>query len=186
MEDLQIVQMFTDRAPDAIKQLADKYGRYCNAVAYNILYNASDAEECVNDTYLRVWNSIPPNKPNSLKAFAGKIARNLAIDRLDMQKAQKRGGGQAALALEELSEIVGVHSDPFEGLALEELKAVLNKYLAGLPQEKRIIFMRRYWYMDSVKDIARHFGKTESAVKTMLFRIREDLRKELMKEGIDI
>lgn len=186
MEDLQIIQLFFDRSEEAITALSEKFGRYCSTIAHNILGDASDAEECVNDALLHVWNSIPPKRPDSLKAFVGKITRNLALDAYDKRTTQKRGGGQVALALDELAEVVGKDADPAEHMEAEELAALINNFLATLPEEKRVLFMKRYWYLDSVRDIAIDQAMTESNVKTTLFRIREQLREELTKEGIEI
>jgi len=186
MEDLQIIKLFLERSEVAIEALSDKFGKYCNTIAYNVLGDASDAEECVNDTYLRVWNSIPPNKPENLKAYVGKIARNLALDCFDKQNTLKRGGGQIALALDELNEVVGKDFDPLDNLEGAELTKLINSFLEKLPKEKRILFMRRYWYLDSIKDIAASQNMSEANVKTSLFRIREQLKAELTKEGINI
>ena len=186
MEDLQIIQLFFDRSEEAIKALSEKFGRYSSTIARNILGNASDAEECVNDALLHVWNSIPPKRPDSLKAFVGKITRNLALDAYDKRTTQKRGGGQIALALDELSEVVGDNADPAEHMEAEELSELINNFLASLPEDKRVLFMKRYWYLESVKDIAVDQAMTESNVKTTLFRIRQQLKEELTKEGIEI
>lgn len=186
MEDLQIVQLFLDRSEDAVKALSEKLGKYCNTIAYNVLGDASDAEECVNDTYLRVWNSIPPQKPACLKAFVGKITRNLALDLQARKNTQKRGGGQLPLVLDELEDVVGKNSDPSENMESDELISAINAFLAALPKDKRILFVKRYWYMESVKSIAKERNMTESNVKTSLFRIREQLRETLIKEGIEL
>lgn len=186
MEDLQIVQLFLDRSEKAIEALSEKFGKYLNAIAFNVLSDKEDAEECVNDAYLRVWNSIPPQRPNCLKAFVGKITRNLALDLMDKKNTLKRGGGQINLALDELSEIVGANSDPLENLQMQELTKCLNDFLEALPSDKRILFMKRYWYLMSVKDIAKEMDMTEANVKTSLFRVRKQLKEELTKEGINI
>lgn len=186
MEDLQIVQLFLDRSEKAIEALSEKFGKYLNAIAFNVLSDKEDAEECVNDTYLRVWNSIPPQKPNCLKAFAGKITRNLALDLMDRKNTLKRGGGQINLALDELSEVVGANSDPLENIQMQELAECLNIFLEALPSDKRMLFMKRYWYLMSVKDIAKEMDMTEANVKTSLFRVRKQLKEELAKEGINI
>jgi len=186
MEDLQIIQLFFDRSEKAIEELSSKFGKYCNTIAYNILSDFSDSEECVNDTWLKVWNSIPPQKPECLKAFVGKITRNAALDCLDRKNSIKRGSGQIGLALDELDEVVGKNSDPSENLQAEELTKALNAFLEKLPSEKRRLFMRRYWYFDSVKDMARDFSMSEAKVKTTLFRIRQQLKEELQKEGFEI
>ncbi len=186
MEDLQIVQLFLDRSEKAIEALSEKFGKYLNAIAFNVLSDKEDAEECVNDAYLRVWNSIPPQRPGCLKAFAGKITRNLALDLLDKKNALKRGGSRINIALDELSEVVGNSSDPLENLQMQELTKCLNDFLEALPSDKRILFMKRYWYLMSVRDIAKEMDMTEANVKTSLFRVRKQLKEELTKEGINI
>lgn len=186
MEDIQIVQLFFDRSEEAINALSEKFGRYCSSIARNILGNAADAEECVNDTLLRVWNSIPPKRPESLKAYVGRITRNLALDAYDKRITVKRGGGQVALALDELGELIGKENDPLEHIAAEELSELINNFLATLPEDKRILFMKRYWYLESVRDIAIDLGMTESNVKTTLFRIRGQLKEALAQEGVEV
>lgn len=186
MEDLQIIQLFFDRSEEAITALSDKFGRYCSSIARNILGNAADTEECVNDTLLHVWNSIPPKRPDSLKAFVGRITRNLALDAYGRRTTQKRGGGQVVLVLDELTEVVGGDADPAQHMEAEELTELINNFLTTLPEEKRVLFMKRYWYLDSIRDIAIDQGMSESNVKTTLFRIREQLREALKEEGIEI
>ena len=186
MEDLQIVNLFWERSEDAIAAASDKYGRYCRSVAYNVLSDDQDAQECVNDCLLRTWNSIPPARPESLKAYMGKITRNLALDRAERAGAAKRGGGELPLALDELSECIGAGADPGAALEASETAAAINAFLAGLEPLRRKVFVRRYWYMDPVADVAERFGLTVANTKTMLFRIRKDLAAHLRKEGIDI
>ena len=186
MEDLQIIELFFKRSEEAINALNEKFGRYCSSIARSILGNAADSEECVNDALLHVWNSIPPKRPDSLKAFVGRITRNLALDAYDKRTSQKRGGGQIPLVLDELTEVVGKNADPSELMEAEELNELINNFLAALPAEKRVIFMKRYWYLNSVRDIAIDQGMSEANVKTTLFRIREQLRDELRKNDISI
>ena len=186
MEDEKIVDLYWDRREDAITQSQVKYGRYCHSIAYNILYSDEDSEECVSDTWLRAWGAIPPARPASLKAFLGKITRNLALDRYDAAKAKKRGGGETDTALDELAEVIPDASSQASAIEEIELTEILNDFLATLSPEKRRIFMRRYWYMDPVKDIAEFYGVSESKVKTTLFRCREELKTVLTKEGISI
>lgn len=186
MEDLQIIQLFFDRSEEAIAALSDKFGRYCSSIARNILGNAADTEECVNDALLHVWNSIPPKRPDSLKAYVGRITRNLALDAYDKRTTQKRGGGQVALALDELTEVVGKDADPAQHIEAAELSELINNFLATLPEDKRVLFMKRYWYLDSVRDIAIDQGMSEANVKTTLFRIREQLKAALAEEGFEV
>jgi len=182
MEDKDIIGLFNSRSETAIEATQSKYGAYCNTIAYNILSDPQDAEECVSDAMLRTWNAIPPAQPSCLRSFIGRITRNLALDRYDSRSAEKRGGGQLALALEELAESLPAPEDR----APSEITAVLNVFLAGLPRDERVIFVRRYWYLDPVRDIAQKLGFSESKVKTSLFRARGQLRQLLTKEGIEI
>lgn len=183
--DAQIVDMYWQRNETAISETQHKYGRYCNCIADNVLHNAQDAEECVNDAYNRLWNLIPPAKPENLLAFLGKIVRGLAVDRWRMNRAAKRGGETETVALE-LAECFGAYGDD-DGAENEALlRDSINRFLAGLPKETRVVFMRRYWYMSSVADIARDLDIGESKVKVTLFRTREKLRKHLEKEGFTI
>ena len=184
MDDKQIVELFFQRNEEAIKQVEQKYSRYCKYIASNILPSTQDCEECLNDTYLRLWSSIPPNKPDSLKAYIGTVTRNLALDRHDKNTAKKRKGN-TELVYDELSECIPDTS----GTDLSEelsLRTALNKFLGSLNQKKRIIFMQRYWYLSSVKEIADKNGLTENNVKIMLMRLRAKLKKFLEKEGINI
>lgn len=185
MDDSEIIKLYTERSENAISETARKYGRYCRYVAYNILRNDEETDECVNDTYFRAWNAIPPHFPNCLRTFLGKITRGLALNRLEKFAAKKRGEGQAALALDELSECISdkCGGDPTDDIVI---KAVLDRFLEELPAEQRKIFVRRYWYLDSVKKIAKELGLRENAVSVTLFRLRTKLREELEKEGIVI
>ncbi len=184
MDDRQIIALYNERSEAALSETAKKYGRYCRTIAYNILYNEEDSEECVNDTWLKAWESIPPRCPECLAAFLGKITRNLALNLYKHKNREKRGGGQTILVLEELAECVpGTDSTEaaVDGALLTE---VLNGFLEELPAEKRKIFMRRYWYLSSVKEIAEEYGLSESKVKMTLLRLRSKLKQTLEKEGI--
>lgn len=184
MDDKQILDLYWARSERAISETADKYGRYCHYIAYNILHSAEDSEECVNETWLKAWRAMPPKRPDRLSVFLGKITRNLSLNRYRQYNAEKRGGGQTALALEELQECIpaaGSVEQIVDDLALTE---VLNRFLASLPGERRKIFMRRYWYLSSVKEIAEDFGVGESKVKMALLRSRNELKNQLEKEGI--
>lgn len=186
MEDEEIVSLYWERSETAIQETAGKYGRYCHAIAYNILHSHEDSEECVNDTYMRAWNSMPPNRPQALKTFLGRIARNLSLDRYEKLTAKKRGFGEIPLVLEELQECVphpGVPENIVEDMALAEL---FDRFLAALPQERRRIFVRRYWYLSPVREIAEAYGLGESRVKVSLMRSRRELRQLLEKEGVVI
>lgn len=184
MDDKQILDLYWARSEKAIAETISKYGRYCRSIAYNILRNNEDCEECVNDTYLKAWESIPPQRPNSLSAFLGRITRNLSLNKYKHNKTHKRGLGQIPLVLEELQECIPSVNNT-EHLADElVLTEVLNRFLADLPPEARMIFMRRYWYMSSIKEIAADFSASESKVKMSLSRSRNKLRDLLGKEGI--
>lgn len=184
MDDKRIIELYNERSESAISETANKYGKYCYYIAYHILYNKEDSEECVNDTYLRAWDTIPPQYPNKLSAFLGKITRNLALNRYKYYVREKRGFGQTSLVLEELQECVPASNSTEQ--AIEEILLVeaLNRFLYALPIEKRMMFLRRYWYMSSIQEIADDFGYSESKVKMTLLRIRNKLKLVLEKEGI--
>lgn len=182
MEDKKIIELFFERSEDAIRETERKYGAYCHRIAFNILSDELDAQECVNDTYLRAWNAIPPHRPERLSSFLGKITRNVALNRYAHNKALKRSAGIEAV-YEELSELIpdrGNEADE-EGIA----KAI-NAFLATLPRRTRIIFVQRYWYLCPIKEIAQKSGMTESHVKVTLMRARKKLREFLKKEGITV
>lgn len=184
MNDQRIIDLYWARDPRAIGETDRKYGPYCHAIAHNVLHNMQDSEECVNDTWHRAWNSMPPQRPSLLRAFLGTITRNLALHRWERQNAQKRGGGQAALALEELSECVPAPDTVEKAVEDRELTAVLEAFLDSLSREGRTIFLRRYWYLEPVKTVAKGLGLSESKVKMSLLRSRQKLKDHLEKEGI--
>ncbi len=183
MEDNIIIELYWQRNEAAIDESRSKYGRYCRKIADNILHSEEDSEECVNDTWLRAWDSIPPERPSVLSSFFGRITRNLAIDRFRRERSGKYGGGQTALCLDELSECIGKEASIEDRVALREL---LNKFLRSLPERNRDIFLMRYWYMQPVSEIARQIGTSEGAVKMILQRVRIKMRKYLEKEGVGI
>lgn len=183
MEDSKIIELFFDRDENALLQTSAKYGAYCSSIAFNVLGNPEDAGECMNDTLLRAWNSIPPQRPQSLRAYLGRIARNLALDRYDRLTAEKRGGGQYELALDELSECIAETERPYED---SQLSALIDAFLEKQDAEKRKMFVKRYFYLDPVKKIAKDLSVSESKVKTTLLRLRNSLKEELQKEGINI
>ena len=183
MNDKSIVDLYFNRDEEAITQTEKKYGRYCYSIAYNILTNKEDAEESVSDTYMTAWRAIPPRRPSVLSTFLGKITRNLAIDRWRERVATKRGGGEVTLALEELEDCVaGLQNVEMEYEQKELIQAYV-KFLDALPVTERRVFLCRYWYVDSVDTIAAKFGFSQSKVKTMLYRTRAKLRKQLAEEG---
>ena len=183
MEDSKIIDLYWERSEDAIAESQHKYGPYCGKIALNILADLQDSEECVSDTFLKAWGAIPPNRPNCLRTFLGRITRNLALDRYDKNHADKRGGGELAICLDELSECIGTESDAQKQLESAELTAILDRFLAAQRPEIRKMFVRRYWYMDSITGIAERYGFTVSKVKTALSRARAELKIELAKEG---
>ena len=184
MEDNQIIQLYYDRSEDAISQTAVKYGKYCHTIAYNILHNFEDSEECVNDTYWKAWGIIPPRRPKKLAAFLGKITRNLSLDKYRHYTADKRGGEEFSIALDELGDCVSSLGNMDDYTNEMVLVDTLNRFLASLSAEHRKILMRRYWYISSVKEIADDYGITESKVKMSLLRSRNQLKAVLEKEGI--
>lgn len=184
MEDREIIGLYWERSEEAVSATAEKYGGYCRAIAYNILRSDADAEECVNDTYLGAWNAIPPGKPENLAAFLGKITRNTALNRRRQAKTKKRGGGQVELALSELEECVPAVISVEQSMEDSALTAILDRFLYAQEQPKRNIFIRRYWYLSPIRDIAREYGMSQSKVKSMLFRMRKELKATLEKEDI--
>ena len=184
MEDDQIIELYWARAETAITETSNKYGNFCHQIAYRILRDREDSEECVNDTWLKAWEAIPPARPESFSAFLGKITRNLALHRYERKHTQKRGEGQVTLALHELEECIPA-KDHVEGVVDQlALTEVLNTFLAGLSAEARKVFMCRYWFLYSVKEIAAEYGISESKVKVTLLRARRKLRILLEKEGL--
>ena len=180
--DEDILTLYNRRDEQAIAATQSKYGSYCRAVADRILRVREDAEECVNDTYLHAWNAIPPARPGSLRAFLGAIVRNLAINRLNYNRARRRNA--AIVALDEFAECLPDGTEPITDTVA--LRAAFDSFLASLPERERVIFVRRYWYVDTVAEIAQRYNMSESKVKTRLHRIREKLRVYLMQEGIAV
>ena len=186
MDDEKIVQLYCERNEQAIQETANKYGNYCNSIAKNILGNNEDAEECVNDTYLNTWNSIPPHRPKMLSTFLGKIVRNLAFNRYKHNHADKRGGGELPLVLDELAECVSGDDNIADAFVMKELVSAINEFLSTLPEVKRNVFIRRYWYTESIVDIAKSYDMESTAVSMMLNRIRSKLHNYLIERGYDI
>lgn len=182
MEDHDIISLYFARNERAILATSEKYGGYCGSIAMNILSSHEDTEECLNDTWLRTWNSIPPHRPNILRVFVGKITRNLALDKYKARNAEKRAGGEFAMSLEELGECIGVSEEKESA----EIGASISRFLHAQPKETRSVFVCRYFYCDSIADIARRFGMSEGKVKTLLFRTRSKLKIHLEEEGITV
>lgn len=183
MEDNRIVDLYWQRNERAINETAAKYGKYLHSISYHILSNDEDAEECVNDTYNDAWQSMPPHRPSILSTFLGKITRRISIDIWRKHSADRRGGGEMALALDELDECVSGNENVENEVERRGMQQKLNDFLLELPRLERQVFMCRYWYMDSISDIAKQFGYSESKIKSMLFRTRNKLRMMLEKEG---
>ena len=186
MDDNRIIELFFARDEGAVQAAQREYGAYCAAIAQNILGDRGAAEECVNDTWLKCWQSIPPQRPKSLKSFAGRITRNLALTALRAETAQKRGGGQAALALDELSEVVSGGETPEGALDRAAFRAALDGFLAALPERDQNLFLRRYWYLDGVEELAKRFRMSRTHVTTTLHRLRQKLRVHLQQEGFEV
>ena len=186
MDDKQIIELYNSRDEQAIKHTASKYGRYCFSVAKNILSSEQDCEECVNDTWNRVWNSIPPKQPNNFRLFLAKIVRNLAIDRVKREASQKRGSGEFKLALDEIADIAS-DEDTFEQkIEYDMLVKSLNDFLRRLPERERNIFINRYFYIVSVEDIAKKYSLSVTNVHKILSRTRIKLKEYLKAEGYEI
>ncbi len=186
MNDIAILDLFFERNEDAIAECERKYGAYLFRVAHNVLADRADSEECVNDTYLSAWNAIPPERPSILQAYLSKITRRLSIDRLRHRTRQKRQPSEYLLSLDELGECIDGGSSVEAKVELSDLAASIERYLENLPQDSRCLFVGRYFYCDSIKEVARYCKCSESAAKSKLFRMRQDLRAHLTKEGFDV
>lgn len=186
MDDAKIVQLYFDRDERAIPETAKKYGNYCTAIARNILGNQEDAEECVSDTYWNAWNAIPPHRPQMLATFLGKIVRNLAFNAHKRNHAEKRGGGELPAVLEELAGCVSGREDVEEAYARRELLGAIHAFLASLPERKRNLFVCRYWYADSIAEIAHRYGMSYASVAMTLSRLRTQLHDHLTERGYEL
>ena len=186
MDDSVIIDLYWQRSQDAITETSRKYGHYCNSIAYNILANPEDAEECVNDTWLRAWNAMPPQRPNRLGAWLAKITRNLSLNRIAARNTEKRGSGEIPLALHELEDCIpaagGVDIEAESGEA--EIIRTLNDFLRNCRKREREIFLRRYWHLDSIERIAKQYGLKETNVTTILYRMRLKLKDQFDRKGI--
>lgn len=184
MKDEEIIGLYWERKEAAITATAEKYGAYLYTIAGNILHSSQDAEECVNDTYWGAWKSIPPQRPNRLSAYLGKLTRNLCLNRFKQYNAEKRGFGQAGLALSELEDCIPAESGVEQAVEEWVLVEAIERFLYALPEQKRNIFIRRYWHLYPVRDIAKAYGISESKTASLLFRMRNQLKAHLEKEGI--
>ena len=186
MEDTHIVQMYWDRNETAISESAMKYGTYCTSIAQNILRNPADAEECVNDTYLNAWNSMPTHWPKQLETFLGKITRNLSFNKYKHDHAEKRGSGEITLVLDELTDCVSDTDNVEQVLDHQELIKAISSFVRSLSENKRNLFVRRYWYADSVSAIANDTGMLQGTVSKTLERTRKQLKAYLTERGFEI
>lgn len=183
MDDKEIVRLYWDRNELAIRETSAKYGGYCYTIAYNILFSKEDAEESVNETYMKTWECIPPHFPKVLAAFVGKITRRISLNKWRSRTREKRGGGQVSLALEELDECVLAVNDVEKTIEHKELLRTINTFLGTLSETERDLFVCRYWFLSSIKELCRKFDFSESKTKSMLFRTREKLKSHLEEEG---
>ena len=183
MNDREIVNLYWQRSEQAITETEQKYGRYCHTIAYNILENSEDSEECVNDTWMSAWNAMPDKRPERLGPFLARITRNFALTKIVRRTAKKRGGGEAELALEELSECLPSDFDLERTVEARELGRLLGRFLQALPERDRVIFVGRYFYVLTAEEIARRLRMKPATVRTALYRARKKLVKELEKEG---
>ena len=184
MDDTQIIELFFERSQSAISELSAKYGKTVLKIAENTLHNREDAEECVNDTYLGVWNAIPPQRPNSLLAFVCRIARNISINRCTRDPSRKHGAYD--VCFDELQECIPSDETVEELYDANELSRLIDEFLDTLDKKNRMLFVRRYYYMDKFGDIAAAAGMSEGAVRTRLSRIRGKLKKFLKSRGVDV
>lgn len=183
MEDRQIIDMYFERNEDAVMYTKQKYGKYCYKIAFNILRNFEDSSECENDTYIETWNAIPPHRPNIFSAFLAKITRRLSINKLRNNTAKKRLSNDS-VCFDELSECISDKSEVYDSIEVEELKNIIEKFLKKRSNDERNIFICRYFYGDSIRDISKQFKFSESKVKTTLHRSRKELKQHLVKEGV--
>lgn len=186
IDDNKIIQLYLDRNENAIKATSEKYGKYCNSIAINILENKEDAEECVSDAYFKVWNSIPPSRPSVFRTFLGRITRNAAFDLYKKVNAEKRGKGYLAIVLDEFEEFVSGGCEPEQEYDKKECINAINSFLGTLSDEKCAFFVRRYWYVETITDIAKRYGKSENYVSVTLNRIRKKLHDYLAERGFTL
>ena len=182
MLDKTIVELYWKRDPQAISETEKTYGALCRSVSYSILQSHEDAEECTNDTWYKAWETMPPQRPSSLRAYLCRIVRNLSIDRWRRRSSRKRGGGMEVL-LEELEDCISAGDDVEKSVEHKELLRLVNTFLGTLPETERDLFVCRYWFFASIQELCEKFSFSESKTKSMLFRTREKLRKCLEKEG---
>ena len=183
MEDSRIVELYWQKNADAIKATDSKYGAYCFTIADNILRNKEDSEECVNDTWLNAWNAMPPQKPTKLQMFLAKITRNLSFNRFIARSANKRGGGEIVLILDELAECIASESDVVNEYEARELGQCIRRFVRSLPEREGNVFVRRYFFTEPVAEVAKRCNLTDNNVMVILSRTRKKLKTHLIKEG---
>lgn len=186
MTDEMIVQLYFERDERAIDETSKKFGAYCSKISMNILGNAADCEECVNDTYLQAWNSIPPNRPEGLAAYLGRITRNLSINRYKAKYAEKRAATEFGISLDELDDCIPDTNTVEKDLSSKELGSIISSFLMEQTASMRKVFVLRYFHSESVSDIARRTGYSESRVKSILHRMRGKLKLRLQSEGVSV
>lgn len=186
MNDSEIVQLFFDGNEQGISEAAKKYGGYCKAIALNIVKNAEEADDIVNDTYMKAWESIPPQRPAALGAFLGRIAKHCALNRVKSEQAQKRGNNEIPLIFDELSELISDGSNVENAAETKEIIRVVNEYLRELPNVSRDVFILRYWYCYTNSEIANRLNLREGNVRAILSRTRKKLKKYLNEEGYEL
>ena len=184
LEDEKIIELYFERNESAIAETSEKYGNYLYKIAFNILSDNEDSEESVNDTYVGAWNSIPPEKPNILSAFLGKITRYISLNKYRAKRTQKRGGGEIDIAFDEIEACIQRENNLYDEIEIKELAKSISDYLKQLPKTERQIFVCRYYYLDSLSDISKHFGFSQSKVASMLHRTRKKILSHLEKEGV--
>lgn len=183
MQDTDILDLYFARDQEAVAQTQNKYGAYCLRIAENILHDPLDAQECVNDTWLRAWNTIPPNRPERLNLFLAKITRNLAFDRFKAMTAQKRGGEETAIILDELAECVSADGDLEDVFFGKELAVAINRFVRCLPEREGNLFIRRYFFAETLSQAAGRYGLSVNHAAVLLSRTRKKLKQFLLKEG---
>lgn len=185
MQDSKIIELLFERSENAIVELSKRFSGICFRIAINILGNHEDAEECVNDTYLAVWNAVPPKKPNPLQTFVCRLTRNISINKYIYNSAQKRNGN-LDLCLEEIKDCVSGGAAPESELELSELSGYIDAFIDKLSSVNRFLFVRRYWYMDSYDVLSAETGLSEGSIRTRLSRTRASLKKYLISKGVDV
>lgn len=185
LNDIEIIELFWKRDESALAETDRKYRGYLMRIATNVLNNAEDGQETVNDTYLKAWNAIPPHKPSLLSTFLGKITRQLSIDRLRGKTREKRGGSEYQLSLDELCDCAG-SAAPDKDYEAAELARAISAYLRGISKDKRAVFVWRYYFCEPIKEICARLGESESSIKSKLHRIRQGLKQHLESEGFEI